>query len=117
MAREFDVPLAQPEKFPIHSVVTSRAFYVLKDQYRDRVVALARQLYLAYWRWGRDISWPGDIMREGEVIDMDGDALAERLDGPEVKQRLRSEVEDALARGIFVSPMFDIDGEFFWGMR
>lgn len=115
MARDFGLPLVQPDVFPIHSVAASRAFYALKDDEDGQSDFLARQLFHAYWGEGRDISRPDDIAREAAAIGMDGEALIQRMALPETRQRLREEVDDAMERGIFGSPMFDIDGELFWG--
>ena len=115
MAQDFGVALVQPEVFPIHSVAASRAFYALKDDVEEQAVRLARQLFHAYWGEGRDISRPGDVAREADAIGMDSAVLIERMALPETRQRLRDEVDDAMQRGIFGSPMFDLDGELFWG--
>ena len=32
-----------------------------------------------------------------------------------MNQRLRSSTDDAMARGAFGVPTFDVDGELFWG--
>jgi 2-hydroxychromene-2-carboxylate isomerase len=37
------------------------------------------------------------------------------LADPAVKARLRAEVDAAIARGVFGSPYFVVDGEPFWG--
>jgi len=34
---------------------------------------------------------------------------------PEVKQSLRAATDAAIARGAFGVPMFEVDGEMFWG--
>jgi 2-hydroxychromene-2-carboxylate isomerase len=41
--------------------------------------------------------------------------LAAALADPAVKERLRTETEAALAKGMFGAPYVIIDGEAFWG--
>ena len=42
--------------------------------------------------------------------------LRQALEEPAVKERLRSEVNAAIERGVFGSPYIVIDGEPFWGV-
>lgn len=48
-------------------------------------------------------------------VGVDKAALAAVLAGPEIRNRLAAEVDLALARGVFGSPYFIVDGEGFWG--
>jgi 2-hydroxychromene-2-carboxylate isomerase len=43
------------------------------------------------------------------------ESMAAALNEPALKDRLRSEVDAAIARGVFGSPYFVVDGEPFWG--
>ena len=38
-----------------------------------------------------------------------------RLAAPEVKEALRRNTEEAIARGVFGVPSYEVDGEVFWG--
>ena len=38
------------------------------------------------------------------------------LADPAVKERLKTEVDAAIAKGVFGSPYFVVDGEPFWGV-
>jgi 2-hydroxychromene-2-carboxylate isomerase len=44
------------------------------------------------------------------------DAARTGMGSAEIKQRTRSETEAAMARGVFGSPFFLVDGEAFWGL-
>ena len=115
IARELGAPFVFPESFPFHSVAASRAFYWLKQDSPQSAVALARRILGAYWGEGRDVAKPSAVAAEAAAIGLDGAALEAALGTDAVKQRLKDEVQHALDRGIFGSPMFDIDGELFWG--
>jgi len=39
----------------------------------------------------------------------------ERLQDPQIKNRLRENTDDALKRGVFGVPTFEVEGELFWG--
>lgn len=116
MARDYGAPFTWPENFPFHSVAPSRAFYWLKDRDREQAVEFCRMIMKAYWGEGRDVAKPAQIADEVcTVLGVGRDELLAALASDDVKQRLRDEVDKALARGIFGSPMFDVDGELFWG--
>lgn len=116
MAREYGAPFAWPEAFPLNSVAAARAFYWLKDQSPERAVAFARRIYQVYWGEGRDVARP-EMVADATAgpLGLDRDALLAAMADDAVKQRLKDEVQHAIDRGIFGSPMFDVDGELFWG--
>jgi len=115
LAREFDAPLVRPEVFPLHPVAAARAFLWLKQNDPDNAAPFARRVFHAYWGEGRDVGLPQAVAQEAAVIGLDRDRLLEGMADPEVKATLRTEVQAAIDRGIFGSPMFEIDGELFWG--
>lgn len=114
-ARLLGLPFKLPTKFPIGSTACCRAFYALSD--RDPALAkkLALGLYAAYFAEDRDISAPEVALDVAGELGVPRDDLARRLNEPALKDRVRGEVDDAIARGVFGSPYFIIDGEAFWG--
>ena len=114
-ARLQGVPFAIPEPFPFMSVAACRAFYWLDDRDPAKARALAKALYRAAFAEGRVISDAQGVTAVARALGIDGDALAAALKDPAIKQRLRDEVDDTLAKKIFGSPYFVVDGEPFWG--
>lgn len=115
-ARFHEVPFRQPGKFPIGTVAACRAFYWMDGRDPAKARELAKALYRAYFVEGRDIGAPATVVEVGASIGVDPGALATALETPEVKDRARQEVEGALAKGVFGSPFFIVDGEPFWGV-
>ena len=115
LAREWQVPFVFPEHFPFHSVAASRAFYWLKDRSGEQAVALARAVLDAYWGQGRDGARPEQVAEIAGGLGVDREELKAALASPELKARLRQEVDDAVALGIFGSPTVTVDGELFFG--
>ena len=114
-ARLQGVPFAIPEPFPFASVAACRAFYWLDDRDPAKARALAKALYRAAFAEGRVIGDAQGVIAVARALGIDGDALAAALKDPAVKQRLRDEVDDTVAKKIFGSPYFVVDGEPFWG--
>ena len=114
-ARFFGVPLRVPSKFPIGSTAPCRAFYSISDRDPQLAVRLAQALYTAYFAEDRDISTTEVTLDVAEKLGIPRDGLSHALNEPALKDRLRSEVDDAVVRGVFGSPYFIVDGEPFWG--
>lgn len=115
-ARWHGVPFRMPEKFPIGTVAACRAFYWLSD--RDPALArrVASSLYRAYFAEGRDIGAASTVLEIAAANGADSRALAEGIEEPVLKERVKKEVDDAIAAGVFGSPFFIADGERFWGV-
>jgi 2-hydroxychromene-2-carboxylate isomerase len=114
-ARFMGVPYRQPDVFPIGTQNAARAFYWINDRDRLQAHKLAMACYAAYFAQGRDISAAEAVADVAEAIGEDRVALLEAMANPVVKERLKSEVDAAIARGVFGSPFFFVDDEPFWG--
>ena len=114
-ARFFGVPLRVPSRFPIASTAPCRAFYSIVDRDPQLAMRLAQALYTAYFAEDRDISTTEVTLDVAEKLGIPRDGLSHALNEPALKDRLRSEVDGAVARGVFGSPYFIVDGEPFWG--
>ncbi len=115
LARELQVPFVFPNVFPQMTVAAARAFYWQFDRDPSLTRAFAIAVYDAIFGRGQDISTPAAVTAIAGQVGIDADALAVGLVDPSVKQRLRGVVDVALARGVFGSPFFIVDGEPFWG--
>ncbi len=114
-ARFHGIAWRQPAKFPVSGQAACRAFYWLAARDVECARRLARALFDAYFVEGRDISSPQVVVDVAAGMGLPGAALAEALSDPAVKERPRTETELAIARGVFGSPYFIVDGEPFWG--
>ena len=108
-ARFHDVPMRIPDLFPINSLSACRAFYSLQDE--KQRIALARALFHALFVDNVNIGDAENVMRVADSLGLKPD-----LSSPEIKERTKSEVDAAIAKGVFGSPYFVVDGEPFWGI-
>jgi len=93
----------------------ARGFYWVRRTLPGQEAAYAHAAFDAYWREGRDLGAPVDVAALAPAI---GAVPAEMLEGIESEQArtdLRDAVSASLARGVFGSPFFFVDGEPFWG--
>jgi 2-hydroxychromene-2-carboxylate isomerase len=114
-ARLFGLPYKTPTKFPVAGQAPSRAFYWLTDREPALAVKLAQALFHAYFAEDRDISSPEVTANVAAKLGVDREQLLQALGEPAVKERLKTEVDAAIERGVFGSPFFIIDKEPFWG--
>lgn len=119
IARLTGAPFAFPDSAPVNGVAASRAFYWLTDAHPEQAKLLARALYHAHFGEGRDIG-PADVVAEIAErtlggLGYDRAAVRTALGDQTVKDRLRGETEQAVARGVFGSPFVLVDEEPFWG--
>ncbi len=114
-ARFLGVPYNPPSRFPLPTQNAARAFYWLHAQDCTLARQFAHAVYRAFFVDDEDISSPAVVLEIGAKIGVDRDQLAAALQAPEIKARLKDEVDKALAIGVFGSPHVIIDGEAFFG--
>jgi 2-hydroxychromene-2-carboxylate isomerase len=111
----YEVEYRQPQVFPISSVSPCRAFYWLDAKDPKRAKALARALYRAYFVDNIDISNTHSTVAVCSKFGLSAEEVHAALANQAIKDRLRTEVDKAIARGAFGSPYIIVDGEPFWG--
>ncbi|MBM3503458.1 MAG: 2-hydroxychromene-2-carboxylate isomerase [Alphaproteobacteria bacterium] len=114
-ARLSGVPFVFPPGFPHATLAAARGFYWLEG--KDEVLArrFAKAVFNAYFGEGRDVSGAEAVAAIAAALGVDRTAFEAGIQSPAIKERLKSETEGALAKGIFGSPFFLVDGEPFWG--
>lgn len=112
-ARLYRVPLTMPKIFPIHSISALRAGCAANEH--GCGAAYARAIMAAYWVEGRDISQMAEIEDIANKAGLDGVALTTLATTQPIKDQLRINTDEAIARGAFGAPTFFCDGQMFWG--
>ncbi|HSY85419.1 MAG TPA: 2-hydroxychromene-2-carboxylate isomerase [Verrucomicrobiae bacterium] len=110
-ARLLGVPFKLPEPFPFFALAASRACYWVEAP--SRAKALAKAVYHAAFGEGRDITPVPVVAEIARGLGIQG--LEQGVEQPASKAALRDATDQALARGVFGSPFFFVDGEPFWG--
>lgn len=114
-ARWFGVPYRAPSRFPVSGTAASRAYYWLEERDPAAAKRLALAVFQAYFAEDRDVSSPDAVADAAAAMGIARASLLEGIGSAPVKERLRQEVELAIARGVFGSPYIIADGEPFWG--
>jgi len=114
-ARFMGIPYRHPDQFPLATQNAARAFYWLDG--RDAALArrFAQAVFRALYIDNRDVSAPETVLEIAAEFGVDRDELQNALQDAAIKERLKQEVDAALALGIFGAPYVVIDGQPFFG--
>lgn len=114
-ARFYGIPFKLPSKFPIAGQAPARITCWVRNQAPDKVEAAVLALYRSYFVDDQDISAPETAARAVARAGLDEAAALAATQDETIKAQLKREVEGALARKVFGSPMIFIDDEPFFG--
>jgi 2-hydroxychromene-2-carboxylate isomerase len=114
-ARFMGIPYKHPSQFPLATQAAARTYYFLHGQDCGLARQFAHATFHALYVDDRDISSPDTVVDIAEKLGVDRTALAAALQSPELKERLKDEVDSAMTLGVFGSPYVLIDGEAFFG--
>ena len=116
-ARFHGIPgFRMPSKFPIASQAPARIVLWAKTRDPALAVRVLKAMYRAFFTEGLDISDPGVAASVATREGLDAAEARAAVDDPAMKDALKREVEQAIARGVFGSPFVIVDGEPFWGL-
>ena len=110
-ARVAQLPLNFPTQFhPLKSVLPMRACCAL-EQDQTALRAFTRAAFHAYFADGRNLDEPSVIADIADEVDLDGAVLVTAATQQEVKDKLRANTDEAIARGAFGSPTMIVNGK------
>lgn len=112
-AREAGRRFEGPPAHPFRSIEALRTACLFADG--PQALPLAVALADAAWAEGSDLTDLAELERIVADRGLDASDLARRIAAPEIKARLRSFTEEAIACGVFGVPTFVYRGELFWG--
>jgi 2-hydroxychromene-2-carboxylate isomerase len=96
-----------PPVFPVKATAAMRC--TLAAQEEGKVVDFARACFEAYWSAGADISQPEVLKEICATAGLDADRILARSQAEEIKNRLRANTDELIARGGFGSPTMFVD--------
>ena len=115
-ARLAGLPLDFPTvHHPVKSVLPMRACCALEDD-QSLLFGFTKAAFDAYFADGRDIDDPEVVADIANNLGIDGDALIQKATNQDVKDRLRANTEEAIAKGAYGSPTMIVnDGQLYFG--
>lgn len=107
-----------PAVFPVNSVKALRGLLWAKTQGegdQGREVELATAFFELYWAEDKDISQDEVVAEAARRASLDPARLAQAITEPGVKEQLKANTDEVIARGGFGSPTMFIGDEMFFG--
>ncbi len=109
-----NITIGQPEVFPVRAVSVMRGALFAADE--GCLPAYAWAAFRAYWGDLRDISQPQELRAICTSVGLDPEQFFTAIDSAAIKERLRANTEDVIARGGFGSPtMFINETDMYFG--
>lgn len=114
-ARRHGIPFRQNPHFPVNTLTLMRMATGLQLREPQRLVPYVDAMYRAIWVDGLDMNDPTVVAGVLREAGFEPEAVMALAGDPEVKQRLKDDTQEAVARGVFGAPTFFVDGEMYWG--
>ena len=96
-----------------YSVAPLRAALLASDQDQRRAVSL--ELYRTAFAQGQHLADEEVVLDAAERAGMDREAVRSGIQRQEIKEQLRSDTDEALARGVAGVPTVAVGERLFWG--
>jgi 2-hydroxychromene-2-carboxylate isomerase len=107
-ARQLGIPLRFPHEHPFNPLPLLRLALVC-----DCDIKAVQRIFRFVWRDGRLPDLP--IEWTELALELGVPNAQSRIADPEIKDALRRNTEEAIARGVFGVPTLAVDSELFWG--
>ena len=117
-ARQTGIKIVFPPKvFPVNSVKAMRGciWLALDAQSKHHLLTFIEATFAAYFTRQEDISQDDVLANICREIGIDVDAFAEGIAQPDIKQTLKTNTDEAIARGAFGVPSFFVGNDMYFG--
>lgn len=113
-ARFCGIKIGKPLVFPVRAIAVMRCAIAADEE--GKLVPFARAAFEAYWGRLEDISQRDVLSKIALGVGLDPEKLLARSEDADIKDRLRANTDDVIARGGFGSPtMFVNRTDMYFG--
>ena len=114
-AKRYGVPLRHNPYFPINTLMLMRGAAGLQLREPARFEPYMAAVFRAIWVDAQNLNDPATVATVLQAAGFDPAALLALTQDGEVKERLKAETQEAVARGVFGAPTFFVGDQMFWG--
>ena len=114
-ARRYGVPLNRNPHFPINTLAYMRAITGMQMRHPDRFEAFTGAVFDAIWVKSLNLNDPDIAGQALATAGYPAELVQGLINDPEVKARLKTVTEEAVARGVFGAPTMFVGDEVFFG--
>ena len=106
-----------PKVFPVNSVKAMRGcIWLAQDEgFKQHLLAFIEATFAAYFTHQQDISQDRELASICSDIGIDADAFAAGISQPDIKETLKANTDEAIARGAFGVPSFFVGDDMYFG--
>ncbi|HEY8334951.1 MAG TPA: 2-hydroxychromene-2-carboxylate isomerase [Tardiphaga sp.] len=109
-ARSADLEIKMPPRvFPVNSVKAMRGCLWLGRHTSEAMVPFARAVFEAYWGGDLDISQDAVLSGICDRVGIESEAFFQGIADPAIKDQLKANTDEVIARGGFGSPTIYLD--------
>jgi 2-hydroxychromene-2-carboxylate isomerase len=114
-ARRLGVVFRHNPHFPINTLMLMRAIIGLQMREPQRMGPFADAAFRAIWVDGQPMNDPAVFSAVLQRAGFDAEKILALVGDAEVKERLKTATQEAVARGVFGAPTFFVGDTMFWG--
>ena len=114
-ARRYGVPYRFNPHFPINTLMLMRGATGLQMRDPSRLLPYGDAVYKAIWVDGKNMNDPATVGGVLQAAGFDPRELLALTAEQEVKDKLKADTAEAVARGVFGAPTFFVNGTMYWG--
>ncbi len=114
-ASRYGVPFVLNPHFPVNTLTLMRGAIGLQMREPARFGAYVDAVFHAMWVEPRNLNEPAEVGTVLHGAGFDPQAMLALASSPEVKDRLKTATQEAVARGIFGAPTMFVGEQMFWG--
>jgi 2-hydroxychromene-2-carboxylate isomerase len=115
-AERYGVPFHFTSRFPLNAMKAHRMIVAAEAAHGPAAAAaLGRRFFDALWIDDVDLGDAAQLTRLADEAGLPGAALLSATESQLVKDRLRANTDEAIARGMFGAPALFVGDELFWG--
>lgn len=112
-AEQYGVPFRFSSRFPLNTIKAMRLVVAVEAE--GKAGPLARALFDAMWVDDRDVTDDATLRAAADAAGVDAAKALAAVETPAVKDRLRANTDEAVARGAFGAPAIFVGDQLFWG--
>ncbi len=112
-ARRYEVPFLFNPFFPVNTLALMRGAVAYQQQ--GRLDQYIEAIFSAMWVTGKNMNEPTIIAEVLDTIGIEAQEFLVAIAAQDVKDKLKSNTEEAVERGAFGAPTFFVGDEMFFG--
>lgn len=114
-ATRYGVAFAHNPHFPINTLMLMRGATGLQLRDPAKLRPYGDAVYKAIWVDGKNMNDPATVGAVLQAAGFDPQELLALTADQQVKDQLKADTAEAVARGVFGAPTFFVDGRMYWG--